>query len=163
MRRRCTTSAVAVCVGAAGALLLASPLFATSPVSAAQQKKFLSLDAVFAKAAAAFTSGVEKMPTTVSTATFDKTIAKPAAAYATAISGFDSGLAALGLPGTAGSDAATVIKDNKQLQVVLEASAKDSVSTFQKAFGQIFAEMGGPLEENFRTALGLPASDAIQI
>lgn len=163
MPKRCRKLAVAVCVGAAGALLLASPLFAASPVSAAQQKRFITIDSALAKAAGAFTSSIEKLPTTVSNSTFDATVKKPAAAYSSAIAIFDSGLAALALPGKAGTDAATVIKDNKQLQTVLNASGSESVSAFQKAFGPVFAEMGGPLEETFRTDLGLPASDAIQL
>lgn len=151
-----------LCTGFVLLAAYAAPLQAASPVPAALQQRFVRLDTPFAKAAAAFTTAAEKISAAASNAQFDAAIAAPASAYAAALASFDSGLTALRLPGRAGSDAASIVKDNTQLRSVLESAAHGTKTAFVSGFGKV-AGAEGTLQETFRVDLGLPATAAIVI
>ena len=122
----------------------------------------MSIDAPLAKAAATWTAGIEKIPASASSAQLDAGLVKVSPAYSSAIGTFDRKLAALHLPGKAGSDAALVVTYNKQLVALLAIAHSISKSAFTKGFGPIAQAQTG-LQETFRADLGLPASAAIQI
>lgn len=165
IRRRATWSwaAVAGLVAASG-LALASPVFAASGVSAAQRQRFTEIDRVLTVSAQAFTTQLDTISYSATTATFRRTIVKPAAAYRAALSSFDAGLVALHLGGAAESDTTLVIKDDRHLEAVLAAAGHDSQVVFRTAFAKVLTQMDGTLQERFRYDLGLPATNlALQI
>ena len=145
------------------ALVLASPLMAaSSSVSKSLQNRFVAIDTPFARAASAWSVVVEAVPASASMPTIVKALDKVSPAYEAAIKTFSSELAALKLPGKAGVLAAEIIKHDKQFSAVLAAAGGMSKTQFQQAVGSLY-NATGPLGEEFRQALGLPASDAIQI
>jgi hypothetical protein len=87
---------------------------------------------------------------------------KVSSPYDAALKTFDKELAALHLPGTAGSSAASVIKDDKQFEGLLGSGSGMSIPAFQKAFGVIFKEETS-LETAFRGAMGLGADVSLVI
>lgn len=140
-----------------GALIVASPLLAaSSPVSSALRAQFVKIDGPVVKASSAWTTGLSGVSPTASHATFAAAMNKLSPPYAAALKTFDKQLAALHLPGPAGSDAASVVKDDKQFEALLASGSGMSIPAFQKAFGVIFKEENA-LQASFRQAMGLGA------
>jgi hypothetical protein len=150
---------VAAGVVAASVLLLASASLAASGVSAAQRQRFNRIDRALTVSALAFTNDLNSISYSASAATFHRTISKPAAAYEAALSGFNTGLAALHLRGAAGSDETLVVKDDRHLETVLAASGHDTQVVFRTALAKVLTQMDGSLQERFRYDLGLPATN----
>jgi hypothetical protein len=147
---------------AAAALLLAGPSSAAAPVSSAQRAQFVAIDTPLAKAASVWTTALEKVPASATEAQLAAALGKVSPPYEAAIRTFDTKLAALHLPGKAGTDAAAVAQDNTKFVTLIESASKITKSQFQQGFSSLF-NAEAPLQLAFRKDLGLPASAAIQI
>ncbi len=147
---------------AGAALLLAGPSSAAGPVSSAQRAQFVAIDTPLAKAAALWTTALEKLPASTSEAQLAAALGKSSPPYEAAIRTFDTKLAALHLRGKAGSDAAAAIQDNTKFVTLIESARKITKSQFQQGFSALF-NSEAPLQLAFRKDLGLPASAAIQV
>jgi len=147
---------------AAATLALVGAASAATPVSSSQRTQFVAIDSPLAKAAAAWSAVLEKVPASASEAQIAAALGKPSPAYEAALRTFDSKLAALHLPGKAGTDAAAAIQDDTKLITLIESASKLSKSQFQQGFAALF-NTEAPLQLAFRKDLGLPASAAIQV
>ncbi len=155
--RRILGSAIAV----AGLAITGTSLAAT-PVSASQRAQFVAIDTPLAKAAATWTTAVEKVPASASQAQVAAALGKYSPPYEAELRTFDTKLAALKLPGKAGTDAAAAITDNTKFLTLLTSAGKMTKSQFQQGFASLF-NAEAPLQLTFRKDLGLPASAAIQV
>ncbi len=154
-------SALGVAIVAA-ALTLAGAASAAAPVSSAQRAQFVAIDSPLAKAAAIWTTALGKVPASASEAQIAAALSKPSPAYEAALRTFGTKLAALHLPGKAGSDAAAAIKDDGKLIALIESAGKISKSQFRLGFASLF-NAEAPLQLAFPKDLGLPAGAAIQV
>lgn len=139
-----------------GGVLAAVALALVGAASAA------AIDTPLAKAAAVWTAALEKVPATASEAKIAAPLGQPSPAYEAALHTFDAKLAAIHLPGRAGTDAEAVIRDDTKLVTLIESAGKLSKSQFQQGFAELF-RTEAPLQLAFRKDLGLPADSAIQI
>ena len=89
-------------------------------------------------------------------------LSKYSAAYEAALKTFDSKLAALHLPGAAGTAASAVIGEDKKFEALLGSAATVSKSQFEQTFEGIFAQ-DGKLEATFKSATGLEADASMVI
>ena len=135
---------------------------AAAPVSSSQRAQFVAIDTPLAKAATLWTTALERLPATRERGADRGSARKSSPPYEAAIHTFDTKLAALHLPGKAGSDAAAAIKDDTKLVTLIESAGKLSKSQFQQGFRALF-NAEAPLQLAFRKDLGLPAGSAIQV
>lgn len=157
-QRLLVLGAVLVCASAVSA----APVAASSPVSSALQKQFEAIDAPVEKVATEWTSSLSAIPSSASQSQVSAALSKHSPAYEAALKTFDSKLAALHLPGAAGSAAAAVISEDKQVEALLGAAATMSKTQFEKTFQTIFvADMR--LETTFKDAMGLQADASMVI
>jgi hypothetical protein len=147
---------------AGAALLLAGPSSAASPVSSAQRAQFVAIDTPLAKAATVWTSALEKLPASASEAQLASALGKSSPPYEAAIQTFDTKLAALHLPGKAGSDATAAIQDNTKFVTLIKSAGKITKSQFQQGFSSLF-NSEAPLQLAFTKDLGLPAGASLQV
>ncbi len=163
MLRNWAVRSVVGAAAVASALVFAAPMVAASPpVSKALQKQFLAIDAPLAKASGIWTKATEAVPASASMALIVKTLDKISPPFVAAIKTFDIKLAALHLPGKAGTDANAIMKDDKQFVTLLGSVAKMTKSQWVSGFSAIIREEV-PLEVAFPKDMGLPADASIVI
>lgn len=149
-------------IGSFAPALLAAPALATSSaVSHSLQLKFEAIDAPVIKASGAWTRAVAALPTSVSASQLDSALGKVSPAYAAALKTFDAALQKLALPGAAGKSAASVVKEDKLFEAFL-ANTHLGTSQFESGFRPIYAAEG-PLESQFKSAMGLQADASMVI
>ena len=163
MLRNWTVRSVVGVAAVVSALVLAAPMVEASPlVSGTLQKQFLAIDAPLAKASGAWTKATAAVPASASMAQIVKTLDKISPPFVAAIKTFDTKLAALHLPGNAGTDASAIVKDDKQFITLLGSVAKMTKSQWVSGFSAIIREEI-PLETKFPKDMGLPLDAAIVI
>jgi hypothetical protein len=144
-------------VAAICSLVVAGPSLARSAgVSHTLQVKFESIDAPVEKTSATWTSALSTLPSSPSSSVLDKALSKVSPAYDSALKTFDGALAALHLPGSAGTDATAIITEDKIFEGLLGSAAHVSTGQFEATFRAVFSK-DMTLAAEFKGAMGLQA------